>query len=95
MTTGCFLVPIKYSSARSLSTQFQNGDVKKSYLALVRGGEKSFPTLTGEIDDPILYTHGYSEIHPDGKVSKTGWKFMGSSVCLTFYLSFEISSDLV
>ncbi|KAF8200324.1 pseudouridine synthase [Pholiota molesta] len=75
---GCFLVPTTHSSAKSLSTQFRNGDVKKSYLALVRGDKLSFAS-TGEINEPILYTHGFSEIHPDGKVSKTRWKVLGSS----------------
>ena len=84
MTTGCFVVPITDSSARYFSTQFQQGAMKKTYLALVRGGEKSFPASAGEINDPILYSDGRAEIHPVGKRAITRWKVLSSSVCSFF-----------
>ncbi|KJA22658.1 hypothetical protein HYPSUDRAFT_66875 [Hypholoma sublateritium FD-334 SS-4] len=79
MTTGCFIVPITHASAKHLSTQFQHGAMKKTYLALVRGGEKSFPEKAGEINDPILYSDGRAEIHPVGKRAITRWKRLSSS----------------
>ncbi|KAF9476901.1 pseudouridine synthase [Pholiota conissans] len=79
LTTGCFLVPLSIASATSLSNQFQNDEVKKVYLALVRGGEKSFPSTDGEICDPILYEDGRAELHSTGKLATTRWKLIGSS----------------
>ncbi|KAF8957652.1 pseudouridine synthase [Flammula alnicola] len=79
MTTGCLLIPITYTSVRSLSLQFRQRTVKKSYLALVRGGERSFPTSSGEIDSPLLYTDGRGAIHSDGKQAITRWELVASS----------------
>ncbi|KAI6033191.1 pseudouridine synthase [Pisolithus orientalis] len=81
-TTGALVLAKNIATARQLAQQFQSRTVGKTYLALVRGGEKSFPTKLGEIKDAI-------EINGDGRVSigescdaefaVTGWELVASS----------------
>ncbi|PPQ94280.1 hypothetical protein CVT25_004937 [Psilocybe cyanescens] len=78
-TTGCLLVALNSANGKSLSRQFQQGTVNKTYLALVRGGEKSFDSKSGRIDIPILYNDGRGEISTEGKSSVTEWELLGSS----------------
>ncbi|KAF5329473.1 hypothetical protein D9619_009127 [Psilocybe cf. subviscida] len=79
MTTGCLAIPVQYSAAKSLSLQFQKGTVHKSYLALVRGGEKTFSETKGTIRASLLYDDGRPEIDPMGKESITEWEVLASS----------------
>ena len=68
--------------ARDLSRQFQQKTVEKNYLALVRGGIKSFSSTHGQIRSPIQYTDGRAAVHFSdlGSPSVTGWELVGSSV---------------
>jgi len=66
--------------ARSVSQQFRQGTVEKKYLALVRGGEKSFGAHSGIITDRLLYKNGNGQVHRDGKKAITEWKLLASSV---------------
>lgn len=69
------------SAARQLSQQFQQKTVDKSYLALVRGGAKSFGQKSGEIRVPIHYNDGWATTQAkDGKYSATDWELVASSV---------------
>ena len=79
-TTGCLLVALTPNAAKSLSTQFRENDVYKSYLAIVRGGLKSFSGTSGVIKKPILYKDGNGKINKAGKPSQTEWELIGSSV---------------
>jgi tRNA pseudouridine65 synthase len=48
-TSGVLLFGLNSQIATKLGTQFENGEVKKRYLAVVRG----HPARTGEIDHPL------------------------------------------
>lgn len=56
--------------------------MEKIYLALVRGGRKSFPGRTGEIRDPLQFVDGRASIGTpeDGKIAATDWELVASSV---------------
>ena len=68
--------------ARELSQQFQSKTVQKTYLALVRGGRKSFPDVQGEIREPLEFTDGRVSIGTtaQAKFAATDWELVGSSV---------------
>lgn len=70
------------SVARELSQQFQTKTVQKTYLALVRGGRKSFPDVRGEIREPLEFTNGRVSIgtSAQAKFAATDWELVGSSV---------------
>lgn len=82
-TTGALVLAKNLVTARQLAQQFQTRTVSKTYLALVRGGAKSFPSKYGEIREAL-------EINEDGRVSigaacdakfaATDWELIGSSV---------------
>ncbi|KAJ7102417.1 pseudouridine synthase [Mycena belliarum] len=86
-TTGCFLLARSLGVARELSTQFRNRAVEKTYLALVRGGSKSFPREKGgKIRTNLRYIDGRGALVPEGeplevgqKEAKTDWKVVASS----------------
>ncbi|KAF9040101.1 pseudouridine synthase, partial [Panaeolus papilionaceus] len=79
-TTGCLVVPMNHKTAKSLSSQFQQEDkIRKTYLALVRGGSRTFTSSHGSISEPILYEDGRGIINPEGKRSLTKWELVGSS----------------
>ncbi|KAH6904423.1 pseudouridine synthase [Coprinopsis sp. MPI-PUGE-AT-0042] len=83
-TTGCLAVAMTKASARSISQQFAQGKVGKTYLALVRGGKQTFPGQKGTIDHPIEYEDGYFRaLHAAGskagKPSVTEWEVVASS----------------
>jgi 23S rRNA-/tRNA-specific pseudouridylate synthase len=63
-----------------MSLQFQQKTAEKSYLALVRGGEKTFSETQGTIRASLLYDDGRPEIDPMGKESITEWEVLASSV---------------
>ncbi|CAA7262684.1 unnamed protein product [Cyclocybe aegerita] len=83
-TTGCLLVALNPAAATSLSQQFRQRTVYKSYLALVRGGEKSFPEKSGGITDSLIYEDGRGRLctnglDPDQKTAITEWELLASS----------------
>jgi len=82
-TTGCLLLALTEKAAKSLSNQFREKQVYKSYLAIVRGGLKSFPGTSGVVKQPILYTDGRGKVNKAGKPSQTEWELIGSS-CSNF-----------
>lgn len=87
------------TAARQLSQQFQNRTIGKTYLALVRGGEKSFQARSGEIRDPIETDGGHVSISQscDAKFAATDWELVASSVgilhpCATSYQLIHVVS---
>ncbi|KAF8626015.1 hypothetical protein AX15_005109 [Amanita polypyramis BW_CC] len=80
-TTGTLLLAKTLQSAQNLSRQFQQGNVGKIYLALVRGGDKSFPVKSGVIKVPLQYHDGRISLEHSrrGKPSVTKWEVVASS----------------
>ncbi|KAI6021478.1 pseudouridine synthase, partial [Pisolithus microcarpus] len=81
-TTGALVLVKNIATARQLARQFQSRTVVKTYLALVRGGEKSFPTRSGEIKDAIeINSDGRVSIgeHCDAEFAATDWEWVASS----------------
>ena len=73
------------SAAREISRQFAQGHVHKTYLALVRGGAKSFPGTSGRIEDPMIYEDGFFQGYgASGKPSVTEWELLAHSVRCSF-----------
>ena len=70
------------TAARQVSQQFHNRSVGKTYLALVRGGEKSFQVRSGEIRDPLETDGGHVSISQNckAKFAATDWELVASSV---------------
>ena len=68
--------------ARELSQQLQNRTMEKTYLALVRGGRKTFPCNSGRINASIQYIDGRAtlDLLQDCKPSITEWELVDSSV---------------
>lgn len=83
------------TAARQLSQQFHNRSVGKTYLALVRGGEKSFPARSGEIRDPLETDGGHVSISQSckAKFAATDWELVASSVGAHHTASLHISSN--
>ncbi|CAL1697777.1 unnamed protein product [Somion occarium] len=63
-TTGTLALALNRQTARDLSQQFQAHNLDKTYLAIVRGGERSFRELKGVITN-------YLRCESDGSVSVT------------------------
>jgi len=80
-TTGTLLLATTLQSAQGLSQQFQQGTIEKIYLALVRGGDKSFPVKSGVIKTPLKYHDGRVSLESSrrGKPSLTEWSVIASS----------------
>lgn len=80
-TTGTLLLARSSSAARQVSQQFQSRVVEKTYLALVRGGEKSFPARSGEIRDALEFNDGRVSIGEScaAKFAATDWELIASS----------------
>ena len=83
-TTGSLILARTSAMARDLSQQFQQRTVQKVYLALVRGGAKSFFSTGGQIRSPIQYVNGRASLDPSDleNPSITDWELVGSSVSL-------------
>lgn len=83
------------TAARQLSQQFHNRSVGKTYLALVRGGEKSFQVRSGEIRDPIETDGGHVSISQScrAKFAATDWELVASSVGILTHTPLHISSN--
>ncbi|KAH7907655.1 pseudouridine synthase [Hygrophoropsis aurantiaca] len=80
-TTGALILARNASVAKQLSQQFQARTIEKSYLALVRGGEKSFPARSGEIRDALDIDDGRVSIGQscNAKFAATDWELLASS----------------
>ncbi|KAF8064255.1 pseudouridine synthase [Lyophyllum atratum] len=87
-TTGALALASSLTQARKLSQQFQNRTVEKTYLAIVRGGTKSFPSGSGEIRAAIQYEDGRASLDPSplGEPSFTEWELVASSSTLPLSL---------
>ena len=77
-TSGCLVVARKRSTLRSLHELWRNGDVKKSYLALVSGRWQG-----GKVDFALRKIKRSGErvviVDPQGKPSLSFFKSIGSS----------------
>ncbi|KAF9560356.1 pseudouridine synthase, partial [Agrocybe pediades] len=78
-TTGCLVIPLNSVVAREISIQIKQKTFQKTYLALVRGGEKSFDTKSGRLQDHLLYTDGRGSVDKSGKEAITDWELLSSS----------------
>lgn len=69
----------------------------KTYLALVRGGEKSFPARSGEIRDALEFSDGRVSIGEScaAKFAATDWELLASSVCILEPLSLLVYSHTI
>ena len=54
-TTGALLLARSHLQARQFHVQFQERQVKKTYLALVQGGREAFPGTSGSIRNVLMY----------------------------------------
>ncbi|KAI0075176.1 pseudouridine synthase [Panus rudis PR-1116 ss-1] len=89
LTTGAFLVARDIRSARNVSGQFQSPrGVTKKYIALVRGGEKSFPGERGNIANTFVFKDGRVSLVTSeadllqadkSKEALTEWELLASS----------------
>ncbi|THH20403.1 hypothetical protein EW146_g948 [Bondarzewia mesenterica] len=82
-TTGALVLCKNPNAATQLSQQFKTREVSKTYLALVRGGEKTFPTRQGQIDKAIKIDDGRVSMSGsqkrDSKPALTTWELLASS----------------
>ncbi|KAI0267137.1 pseudouridine synthase [Gloeopeniophorella convolvens] len=82
-TTGALILARTISLARELSQQFRTHAVEKTYLALVRGGAKTFPTKEGLISGALSFENGRvrigAETEPGSKPARTAWEVLASS----------------
>ncbi|KAI5835336.1 pseudouridine synthase [Schizophyllum commune Tattone D] len=84
-TTGALLLGLTEARTRDLSAQFRNRTVKKTYLALVRGGIDAFSSISGQIREPIFLRDGQPVHHSranarcEMKEAATDWELLGSS----------------
>ena len=85
--SGVLLLGRTAGIARDLSQQFQARTVEKTYLALVRGGEKTFPSPSGEIRDALEINDGRVSIGQscDAKFAATDWQVIGHSVSVASF----------
>lgn len=73
-TSGVLLFARSALAATRLSRAFQEGQVRKEYLALVRG----IPTdEEGRIDLPLRSGANGSHVDPNGRPAVTNWRFLG------------------
>jgi hypothetical protein len=87
-TTGSLVLARSLNVAHDLSGQFQRRTVDKTYLALVRGGSRSFPQTSGQIRTFLEFPNGRASLVPQGqlpkagepKESRTDWELVASSV---------------
>lgn len=93
-TTGALLLARSPTNLHALHTQFKTHQVEKTYLALVRGGEKSFPGKSGVLKDVFRYSANgrFDRIMPIGaekeaadwedgkrKIAETHWEVLATS----------------
>ncbi|KAF9816988.1 hypothetical protein IEO21_03753 [Rhodonia placenta] len=83
-TTGALAFALTHSHAQDLAEQFNAHTVKKSYLAIVRGGTASFPNRTGNIRGVLYTTNGRVSSEAQGQwekraITETDWEVLASS----------------
>ncbi|KAJ3563105.1 hypothetical protein NP233_g9159 [Leucocoprinus birnbaumii] len=78
-TTGALLLAASPMWASKLQQQFQDGSIKKTYLALVHGGPEKFRNSSGVIETGLSEVDGRVRLDPLGKETKTEWEVLGSS----------------
>ena len=54
-TTGALLLSRSHLQARQFPVQFEESQVKQTYLALVQGGKEVFPDTSGSIRNVLMY----------------------------------------
>lgn len=81
LSTGALLLATTDASARELARQFKGRAVKKTYLAVVRGGRKSFNGAErGTIDAGLRVGEGRVHVDTkDGQLALTDWELLGCS----------------
>ncbi|MCG2840072.1 RNA pseudouridine synthase [Sandaracinobacter sp. RS1-74] len=88
-TSGCLLLARRASALRALSRQFETGQVKKLYWALV---DKAPADDRGEIDAPLLKQSSRADgwrmiVSADGKPARTRWEVLqrqGATALIAF-----------
>ncbi len=86
LTTGALLLATNDRHVKTFAKQFQDHDIRKSYLAIVRGGSESFRgARTGTIDEWLGVEDGRVRVDEmNGSLALTGWEVLGSSVSFFF-----------
>ncbi|OCB87940.1 pseudouridine synthase [Sanghuangporus baumii] len=81
LTTGAYLFAKSNTQARALSQQFRDHSLKKTYLAIVRGGRKTFPdSARGSINAPLKVVEEKVVVdEKNGVPALTDWELLGSS----------------
>jgi len=81
LTTGALLLATNDRHVKTFAKQFQDHDIRKSYLAIVRGGRESFRgARTGTIDEWLGVEDGRVRVDEmNGSLALTGWELLGSS----------------
>ncbi|TFY83573.1 hypothetical protein EWM64_g441 [Hericium alpestre] len=84
-TTGALVLARTKHLAQELSRQFRSRAIDKTYLALVRGGEKTFPARSGTIQGHLHFDDGRVSIaagpaKEGTKPALTEWELLSSSV---------------
>jgi 23S rRNA-/tRNA-specific pseudouridylate synthase len=82
-TTGCMLLPTSQALSRDIAQQFASRSLEKTYLALVRGGAKSFAKTEGVIEENLVLNDGRARKArkgEEGTGTSTRWELLGSSV---------------
>lgn len=80
-----YLLAKSSTHARALSVQFRDHTLRKTYLAIVRGGRQTFPDVArGSINAPLRIAGGKVVVDErDGSPTLTDWELLGSSVSPT------------
>ncbi|KAG8220523.1 pseudouridine synthase [Butyriboletus roseoflavus] len=71
LTSGLMILPLNANLARSLTSEFMNGSVRKEYVARCKG---EFPAEEVVCEEPLLTVDrqmGLNIVHPEGKLAKT------------------------
>ena len=86
LTTDALLLTANSRHAKPLSKQFHDHEILKSYLAIVRGGRKSFEAVKSvTIDAQLSKEDGRVRVDDaDDNLALTGWELLGPSVSLYF-----------
>ncbi|KAJ3544489.1 hypothetical protein NM688_g5738 [Phlebia brevispora] len=85
LTTGVFICGRTKSAVTDLTRQFKARDIEKVYLALVRGGEASFPGSSGQMENWWHKKNGYvsaseKQLEPEDRLMRTDWERLASSL---------------
>nr|WP_040610849.1 RluA family pseudouridine synthase [Oceaniovalibus guishaninsula] len=78
-TSGVMVFALTPHAQRHLGLQFENRQVRKTYVARVAG---RLTPATGEVDAPIMVdweNRPRQMIHPDGRPAQTAWRVLKAS----------------